>query len=458
MSRTFISFLGTSDYIECNYVTNDEKLENVRFIQEALTQIYFKEGVKGDRVMIITTQKSMEQNWEDGYFKDSRGVGKIGLKGRLEEAKRSGLISEHVEIENIEINEGANENEIWFIFNSLFNAIQMDDEILFDITHAFRSIPMLAMVILHYSGVLKHTKLKGIYYGAFESIGSPNDVKQLPIEQRNVPIYNLTSFAGLLDWTIAINSFLKHGIGTPINELTETQIRPILKATQGNDKVSLDVRHLSENLYNLTLIIQTSRYIQLVDYDFDGLRDLLNQIEKCVIEPFNPVLKLIPEKIKNFENKNLKNGFHAVQWCMDHDLIQQGYTFLQETLVTLLGYPIYGINILKEYKLRHNITAACNELNKGHIQSREKESNLNETAVDIDPEVAQIISKISPEMCKELFNLSNTRNDINHCGCRPDAINPLKLKKILETRYKNISDYYSDQTFYSGNEIVIEES
>lgn len=37
------------------------------------------------------------------------------------------------------------------------------DEIIFDITHSFRSIPMLAITIMNYAKVLKNCKLKEVY-------------------------------------------------------------------------------------------------------------------------------------------------------------------------------------------------------------------------------------------------------------------------------------------------------
>ena len=75
-------------------------------------------------------------------------------------------------VTRVEIPEGKSEAEIWEIFNIVFGSLEREDEVVFDITHAFRSIPMLAIVILNYAKMMKKVTLSGIYYGAFEVLGN----------------------------------------------------------------------------------------------------------------------------------------------------------------------------------------------------------------------------------------------------------------------------------------------
>ena len=49
--KVFMSFLGTNDYLDCNYYDESNpklKVNNVRFIQEALIKLYCKDFGKGD--------------------------------------------------------------------------------------------------------------------------------------------------------------------------------------------------------------------------------------------------------------------------------------------------------------------------------------------------------------------------------------------------------------------------
>ncbi len=90
--------------------------------------------------------------------------GSKGLRSCLE------AISVRASISNVDIPMGASEQEIWNIFNIVLDQIRENDFVVFDITHAFRSIPMLAIVILNYAKVIKNIRLTGIIR-AFEVLG-----------------------------------------------------------------------------------------------------------------------------------------------------------------------------------------------------------------------------------------------------------------------------------------------
>ncbi len=46
------------------------------------------------------------------------------------------------------IPEGANSNEMMEIFQTIYKLISLDEDIIFDVTHSFRSIPILIMLVL----------------------------------------------------------------------------------------------------------------------------------------------------------------------------------------------------------------------------------------------------------------------------------------------------------------------
>lgn len=74
----------------------------------------------------------------------------------------------------------------------VYDQLKSDDEIVFDFTHAFRSIPMVAIVILNYTKVMKDIRTNGIYYGAFEVLETISEARGLLPEERRVPVLDLT--------------------------------------------------------------------------------------------------------------------------------------------------------------------------------------------------------------------------------------------------------------------------
>ena len=82
--------------------------------------------------------------------------------------------------------------------------INENDDIVFDITHSFRSIPMLAVTVINYAKIVKKCHLKGVYYGAYEAAQN-NENKKI------APIINLTAFNEILEWTYAADAFMTYG-------------------------------------------------------------------------------------------------------------------------------------------------------------------------------------------------------------------------------------------------------
>ena len=90
---------------------------------------------------------------------------------------------------------------MWDTFNKILDEINDDDQIIFDITHGFRSTPMQILVVLNYAKVIKkNVKIKGIYYGAFENRDNVTNI---------APIFDLSNYDEILDWTAAADSFIK---------------------------------------------------------------------------------------------------------------------------------------------------------------------------------------------------------------------------------------------------------
>ncbi len=220
MANVFLTVLGTGAYSEANYKYG-ENIYKTRFIQEALISEFCKTWSKDDKICVFLTKGAKEKNWNND----------------LEKLLKT--LNLEVQIIPVDIKDGQNEEEIWEIFDELYKSVNENDSIIFDITHSFRSIPMLVIVFLNYAKVLKNVNLSGIYYGAFEAAKNNNGIS---------PIFDLTPFSILQDWTNATNIFLQTGDSSYINELAQNQINPILKKTKGADENARAIQYVMKNL------------------------------------------------------------------------------------------------------------------------------------------------------------------------------------------------------------------
>jgi len=442
MSKALFAFLGTNDYLACNYELKDMgKVSYVRFIQEAVTELKCTEWTENDRIVIFLTSEARKKNWNDDGQKDKDGkvIRQDGLETRLNKLKSG----KHYkwQLKTVDVPDGKTEEDIWEIFQTVYETIGENEEVTFDITHGFRSLPMLLMVILNYARMLKNISVPGIYYGAFETLGPIYKVRQMDIEDRNAPIFDLTGFTGLFEWTTAINNFVEFGDAKHINSLTNKNVNPYL----AKDTNARKLRDFARNLLALTEVIQTNRGADLLTnqrknksgFRIQELQDYLNRDDDdSMIKPLQPLLDKINQKIEGFEPPdpvNINNGYKAVRWCIDHNLIQQGYTILQETLVTEKQFEYFGNINLENNQEREFISNAIKKLIHGN--KKPEDDKDNDVPAHGDEIIEFLIRSTDEEWLEKYNNLSSGRNDINHAGMRTGPAAAKTLKKNLEIYY-----------------------
>jgi len=417
LEKVFLSFLGTNRYLPCHYyLNNNEYAENVNFVQEAMVKIFYKKYEKLDKVIIFLTKKARQINWEPETKEP-------GLKGCLKD------LNLPFKLIDVEIPEGKSSEEIWKIFEIVYNSLQDEDNVILDITHGFRSLPMLGIVLLNYARFLKRIKVLGIYYGAFEVLGTKDEIEKLPINERNAPIFDLTNFEKLQRWSIAAENFVDYGRTDKIYELVKEKIDPILKDTKGQDEIAQRERDIINNLKNVSNNLYTVRgKLTYEGNSFIELKNIIRNIDtnENISNPLKPLKEKILSKVLPFSTNDVLNGFRGVKWCIDHDLIQQGITLLQETIIT---YILEKSKL--DWQVLNNRVAVSDAIKSINIDKIDDGFNVaNEEIVQV---LIQTIRKDETlfRLSKLFEKLRDYRNDINHGGYLKNARKPDKFKNKL---------------------------
>ena len=406
MKKAFISFLGTNDYLNCRYELNEISGDVVKYVQEDIISRFCREWSKEDEIRLFTTDEAKKNNWDDnGHmdFKTKQIIPNSGL------GKRLGKLEISPEVKRYDIPIGNSEEEIWQIFQAVYDTLKEGEEIIFDITHGFRSIPMLFMVLIGYARLLKGISVKGIYYGAFETLGFRNEVEKIPEDERIAPIFDLTSFEQLIEWTEATQSFIKNGRAGEFAALAKKQLSPVLKNTRGQDKVASSLNTIVKEMDKITRKLLVNRGAEIIQYDYEGLKKELSllQNDDIFIRPLAPLMSVVEEKIDTFIKDDVNNGFKAVDWCVEHGLYQQAITMLQENMITfiLAGEGLdWGVE-----KNRHAASEAI-------ILTSNKSLSLDEKDPDAELIASLMKNHIIIEFSSDLEPLRPIRNDINHGG------------------------------------------
>ncbi len=409
MARAFISILGTNDYLEAHHKLDGQISSDAdKYVQEFLIKRKCKQWGENDEIRIFLTEQSEEKNWKDNGHQNKEN---IGLENRLKKMElKPKIISQKIPT-------GNNEEELWQIFDIISSSFNKDDEVIIDITHSFRFLPLLLTVILNYIKQIENINIRGIYYAAFESLGTFGQIEKLPLEKRIVPILDLTPIVELQEWTLATYNYVNHAEIKNLQKLVDRKNKE-LKKKSSNDKNNLNLESLKKTVSKLNRLsnnIALCRGKDIVDFDYNKVKSELKKLESeslidgknLTIKPIEKLFGVINKKIEEFENNDIDNGFIAAKWALDHNLFQQAITILQETVISKILVDIDYNYQDASFEQRKIVGMAIEniKLPKQYHSVKEKELYNNVRKLK-----KSLIIKKGYSKLKEL------RNDINHAG------------------------------------------
>ena len=233
-------------------------------------------------------------------------------------------------------------------------------------------------------------------------------------------------------------------------------------------KMEENYEAISERLTNPETIADTKLYAQLMkEYknlspiiekfrELKKAKDELNSIkvaaenlyeslqkldENISIKPLKKLFNLVSKKIEPFVGKNnLEIGLATVNWCIEYNLFQQGYTALEETIKTLLCIklnlpddPNSKDSSVNLYENREDIVNKILTEAAIKLQNKDNKSDVQKLIEDCSDKLAS-----TKEFCKLSQTVKSFRNDINHFGFNRDGA------KNYKTISDNLKLHYSE--------------
>lgn len=421
--KVFISVLGYSNYSECYYIDKNKNFKSglVRYVQEATLQYLSQDNTwsKSDIAYILLTEGAEQRNWVDNgqvEYGTNISIIQTGLESQL---KKLHLLFPVIPVN---IPEGNNEKEIWTIFERIFELIQDDDELYFDLTHGFRYLPMLILVLGNYTKFLKNITIKSITYGNYEARNR---------DTNEAPFINLMTLSNLQDWTSASASFIKSGNITMLKNVSNTALTPILREAQGTNFAATTLKKYINILEKVVDDMNTCRGTNILEGEnISKLLSLSDQLKDTdiIIEPLKPIINKIKNSFRDFiPSSNIKNGYLSAKWCFDNSLYQQALTILHETIVSHICEK-ENFNI--DNKEKREIVNKAFKIHRDRLKEEE-------WTVENDKEkelIKQVLQNKLLEDLSHIFKITTgLRNDFNHAGMNK---NPAKKERLI----KNLED------------------
>ena len=187
--------------------------------------------------------------------------------------------------------------------------INRGDEILVDITHSFRSLPLYIMNLLVYLKNVSHKNISitHITYGMLDVIR----------EMSYAPVVELNEIMDINDWIIGAYSLSEFGNGYKVSDLLEAQNRKDISQRLRNFSDVMNLNHLG------------------------GIRNQIGNMSSMKNTEFDALsARLIPPIVQDFTKKFPYQSepyffqFRVAQWHFLHKNYASSYLALQEAMIT----------------------------------------------------------------------------------------------------------------------------
>lgn len=473
MSLKILSFLGATDYLPCIYDFKDKENKPTKYFQTAIGEYFFKYRLNNikDKLIIFCTDKALSYfnckkedriyNFEDDMWKGKK------LQQELDESEilRNKYVVKKVECEV---------NDVWGLFECIFEEINEEDEIIFDLTNSFRTLPLIAMVVLNFAKYVKNIKIKGIYYGAFEAVGNFKQVSEIPLNKRIIPVYNMSNFNLLIDWIVGTEKYLSSGNAEMLKELVidtkDSENSKIIKHSE-KEKLQLWIKKIEE--FSEAVGVSNAVEVNKLGNEIKESFPTAKSVVKKILPPLDKVMNKIEGNFEKYSpTETVKNIHETVKWCCEHNMMQQAYTLFRENIVT---YVYERLNIEDKFKdsfnkyeyekkrncYRNLISYALNNGYRVLKIRRSKRSSINlynnsnyrqkpfdgmDIRKDDYKDDKKIVfdmlwnSRIDTEIYDIFYLIKNPRNEINHAGyIYYDELKNVNKKELLNKVIKDFS-------------------
>lgn len=330
--RVLISFLGTGPlasketrtYKTASYRMGDEALGDYPFVSAALKNYYHI-----DKIVLVGTVHSMWEEvyrWfsldsgrsvnDDIYFSIADACEKYNYKSAL-------TIPHQAEIEQaigndskvILIKYGISEDEVMENINIILGLEQYlhkNDELIVDVTHSFRSLPIFMMNLLVYLKNVseKNINISHIHYGMLE----------VDKELGFTPIIDLKAMLEVNDWITGAYSFSQFGNAYRISELIKGEDKSVATLLEEySNLMNLNHLHAIQNISQRLSAIKNKKYTTL-----------LPQLT------INPVINSFISRFSVPQGKHSLFQLKVAKWQLEHKKYAQSMLTINEAMITYI--------------------------------------------------------------------------------------------------------------------------
>lgn len=314
MAKIFISFLGTGmgdpdsvtpGYNEVIYLFEDgTPSQMTRFAQRAIIE---KHGAQSfERICLLMTEQSKKRHRQ--LLVDELASIGCSVETQIEED------------DSITTNQNAEQQWEWF--HSLQKLIKDDDEVIFDFTHGFRSVPIIFSTAISFLQKVKRFELLHAYYGYVDQKAQKNE------------IIDMAKFYRINEWA--------DGVSRLVDTADASKLAALAEEGKDDGFAALNDPKLVKALRDLTDLIKNID-VNNVAKKADEALNLIQQKRKQCSGADEQLLKMVVEKFETLaitsSSRYDQNYFNLqlvlAEMLLKHGFYMQAFTVMRECIASI---------------------------------------------------------------------------------------------------------------------------
>jgi CRISPR-associated DxTHG motif protein len=389
-----LTFLGTNNYFSTTYIWEEQE-KNTEYVAAALAEFF-----SVDTLQVFLTTEARAKHWES--FQEVIPTA-----------------------QNIPIPSGQSEDELWKIFEAVVNSVEPGEEIILDVTHSFRSIPLFVFLAGTYLQKSRNVTISGVYYGAYER------------DRDRSPIFDLTPTLKFADWLTATDKFLNTGSATDLGQLLSTIQRDFYR--QGRQKresvVPRSLISFGDRIRAISDSIELVRPLKLMEETASLEKipyDSLKHDVGIFAHPFALLLDRIQSDYSQFALVNpreakptdaLAKQFDLLCWYVDKSLSAQAILLGREWVVSALC-----VGLERDYLSKGEREQVEQGLNSLVEWTKDKNTNTQPLSGNAFAHIVSDLEKLLGFWSK----LRDMRNDLAHTEMRQNSLSASDMTHFVK--------------------------
>ncbi|MCD6307097.1 MAG: TIGR02221 family CRISPR-associated protein [Deltaproteobacteria bacterium] len=324
MGKVYLSFLGLGkknsskdnyEYEPAVYELNGRMSRETQFVQVAELELL---GIRTfERIIIVATKKSYDTHFDN-------------LRRQLGEGSPEQVLP-------IIISEDMSPEGQWKWFDRILTHIGPGDELTIDLTHGYRSVPIVFSAAINFLYKARDIRLKAVYYGAFDK----------KWELGYAPVVDMKDFYSINEWAEAVSRLVEDADARKLAAVSERT--PEFQVAELNDP------HLVGAFTDLTDAIRNVD-INRIETKANAAMKLIENRRQSASATGGLLLDLVVDKFASLSSAGPPSGLYdlsyftlqlkIIQMLLDHKLYMQAYTVMREFMgsIGMIGVKKARVN------------------------------------------------------------------------------------------------------------------